>query len=117
MDSGYPTREVVKTASPEMLVLAPKDLPSKIGPFLMVKVAGSFETDVALRLLGAGIARSVFGSTVARQRVWMRFFVTRPRRLADRSVEGLNICDNMVRGDTVCREISLGSGFGRLSVY
>ena len=33
MDSGYPTREVVKTASPEMLDLAPKDLPWKIGPF------------------------------------------------------------------------------------
>jgi hypothetical protein len=33
MDSGYPTREVVKTASPEMLALAPKDLPEKMGPF------------------------------------------------------------------------------------
>jgi hypothetical protein len=33
MDSGYPTREVVKTASPEMFALAPKDFPEKIGPF------------------------------------------------------------------------------------
>jgi hypothetical protein len=33
MDSGYPTSDVVKTASPEMLVLAPKDLPVKMGPF------------------------------------------------------------------------------------
>ena len=31
-DSGYPTRDVVKTASPEMLVLAPNDLPWKTGP-------------------------------------------------------------------------------------
>jgi hypothetical protein len=27
IDSGYPTSEVVKTASPEMLDLAPKDFP------------------------------------------------------------------------------------------
>jgi hypothetical protein len=39
MDSGYPTREVVKTASPEMLALAPKDLPEKMGPFLKLLVA------------------------------------------------------------------------------
>jgi hypothetical protein len=84
---------------------------------LMVKVAGSLETDVALRLLGAGMTRSVFGSTVARQRVWMRFLVTRPRRLADRSVEGLNICDNMVRGDVMCRGIAFSGGFDKLSVY
>jgi hypothetical protein len=32
MDSGYPTREVVKTASPEILDFAPKDLPWKTGP-------------------------------------------------------------------------------------
>ena len=66
-----------------MLVLAPNDLPSKMGPFytavslvlnfeamtvrtLIVKVAGSLETAVALRALGAGITRSVFDCTVAR---------------------------------------------------
>jgi hypothetical protein len=36
MDSGYPTSEVVKTASPEMLALAPKDFPEKMGPFYTV---------------------------------------------------------------------------------
>ena len=66
MDSGYPTSEVVKTASPEMLALAPNDLPEKIGPFyksgqrcpsevrtelhtLMVKVALSVEISVGFR--------------------------------------------------------------------
>lgn len=34
MDSGYPTREVVKTASPEMLELAPKAVPWNTGPSL-----------------------------------------------------------------------------------
>jgi len=32
MDSGYPTREVVKTASPEMLESAPNAVPRKTGP-------------------------------------------------------------------------------------
>jgi hypothetical protein len=84
---------------------------------LIVKVAGSLETFVDLRMLGVGIARSVLGSTVARQRVWMRFLVTRPRRLADRSVEGLNNCDNMMMRDVVYSGNWFCSGFGRLSVY
>jgi hypothetical protein len=66
---------------------------------LMVKVAGSLETAVALRMLGVGITRCVFPSTVARQRACTRFFVIRPRNPADRMVEGLIICDNMMSGD------------------
>ena len=31
--SGYPTSEVVNTASPEIVLLAPKETPLKIGPF------------------------------------------------------------------------------------
>jgi hypothetical protein len=66
---------------------------------LMVKVAGSLETAVALRMLGVGMARCVFSSTVARQRACTRFFVIRPRNPADRMVEGLIICDHMMSGD------------------
>jgi hypothetical protein len=42
IDSGYPTREVVKTASPEMLDFAPKDLPWKTGPSCRVKSQPKF---------------------------------------------------------------------------
>jgi hypothetical protein len=69
---------------------------------LMVKVAGSLETDGALRLLGLGIARSVFDATVARHRACRPVFVNRPRTVADRIAEGLNICDNMMSADVVC---------------
>lgn len=124
----------MKTASPEMLVLAPNDLPSKMGPFyttvslvinfevmtvrtLIVKVAGSLETAVALRVLGAGITRSVFDCTVARQRACTRFFVARPRRPADRTVEGLNSWEIMMMEDVVWRDIWFDDLLGRLSVY
>ena len=66
-DSGYPTKEVVNTDSPDMLVLAPNDLPEKMGPFRMVKVARSFDGAVD-RGCGNGIARVVFESTVAKPR-------------------------------------------------
>jgi hypothetical protein len=69
---------------------------------LMVKVAGSLATDVALRMLGVGIARSVLDATVARHRACRPVFVNRPRTFADRIAEGLNICDNMMSGDVVC---------------
>jgi hypothetical protein len=65
----------------------------------MVKVAGSLEMDVALRILGVGIARSVLEATVARERACGPFFVNRARTLADLIVEGLNSWDNMMRGD------------------
>ena len=70
MDSGYPTREVVKTASPEMLLRAPKDVPWKMGPFRMVSVARSCVTGVALNCCrpGIGIALSVLSWTVANPR-------------------------------------------------
>lgn len=79
-DSGYPTRDVVKTASPEMLVLAPKDRPLKIGPSLemlerlcghvqkptlMVNVALSWETGVALARGLVSIRRPVVSVAVA----------------------------------------------------
>lgn len=83
IDSGYPTREVVKTASPEMLDLAPKDFPWKIGPSynyqhhsqrgrqriptLMVNVALSCEIGVAFDR-ETGIERPVLPSTVAKNR-------------------------------------------------
>jgi hypothetical protein len=69
---------------------------------LIVKVAGSLETGVALRLLGVGIARSVLDATVARHRACRPVFVNRPRTVADRIAEGLNICDNMMSGDVLC---------------
>ena len=43
MDSGYPTSDVVNTASPLIFVFAPKLLPWKIGPSLIVNVARSYE--------------------------------------------------------------------------
>jgi hypothetical protein len=76
--------------------------------------------DVALRMLGVGIARSVLDATVARHRACRPFFVNRPRTLADLIVEGLNICDNMMSGDVVCvmcGSFAFGVGLGRLSVY
>lgn len=39
MDSGYPTSEVVKTASPVMFLLAPKAVPWNTGPFWSSKLA------------------------------------------------------------------------------
>jgi hypothetical protein len=69
----------------------------------MVKVAGSLEIDVALRMLGVGIARSVLDATVARERACRPFFVNRPRTLADLIVEGLTSCDNMM-SQTWCVE-------------
>jgi hypothetical protein len=124
----------VKTASPETLVLAPNDLPSKMGPFysavsgvpnfegvtvrtLMVKVAGSLETAVALRALGLGITRSVFDCTVARQRACTRFFDTRPRRPADRTVEGLKSWESMMGEDVIWNGSWFGGVLGRLSVH
>jgi hypothetical protein len=68
---------------------------------LMVKVAGSLVTDVALRLRGLDMARSVLDATVARHRVCRPVFVNRPRTVADRTAEGLNICDNMMGGEVV----------------
>jgi hypothetical protein len=51
MDSGYPTREVVKTASPEMFDFAPKDFPWKTGP-------SWYESVVAPHI---GLCRNVLG--------------------------------------------------------
>lgn len=78
-----------------------RKLNSSAARTLMVKVAGSLEISVALRMLGVGIARSVFACTVARKRACTGFFVTRPRRPADRMAEGLNICDSMMSGDVM----------------
>lgn len=62
---------------------------------LMVNVALSVEMGVALRW-GVGIARSVFVCTEARNRACVRFFVTWPRTLADRTAEGLRSCDSIL---------------------
>lgn len=69
-DSGYPTRDVVKTASPEILLRAPKDVPWKMGPFRIVKVAGSYEGAVCRYLVcrGRSCCRGVLFDTVARDR-------------------------------------------------
>ena len=78
------------------------------------------ETDVERRLLGVGIARSVLAATVARHRACRPFFVNRPRTLADRMVDGLNICDNMMRGVvvwTIYGGYAFDIGLCRLSVY
>ena len=58
MDSGYPTSEVVKTASPDILALAPKDLPEKIGPFYKWS-ASSRGTNTDMRTLIVNVALSV----------------------------------------------------------
>ncbi len=59
MDSGYPTSEVVKTASPEMFVLAPKDLPEKMGPFCKA-MSGVFSTSqYSMHTLMVNVALSV----------------------------------------------------------
>lgn len=71
-----------------MLDFAPKDLPEKIGPFLIVNVARSRETGVARRVF-AGACRGVLCWKVARNRACVRAFVACPRTLADLEVEGL----------------------------
>lgn len=103
---------MVKTASPEMLDFAPKDLPLKTGPSyahisllswygcrmrtLMVKVALSWEIGVALVLGGVGCTRGVLPSTVAKGRAW--FLSVNGRLMLDASAEaaGLVIRDNIV---------------------
>jgi len=70
MDSGYPTRDVVKTASPLMFALAPKLLPWWIGPSLIVNVALSKVGLVERALVGGGAERGVPSATVALDRTW-----------------------------------------------
>lgn len=70
MDSGYPTSEVVKTASPLMFALAPKLFPWKMGPSRIVKVARSYEGFVARREVFGGGTRGVPLTTVALCRTW-----------------------------------------------
>jgi hypothetical protein len=62
---------------------------------LIVKVALSLEMGVDLRW-GRGISRAVFVCTEAKKRACVRFFVTCPRTLAERTAEGLRSCDSML---------------------
>ena len=71
MDSGYPTKLVVKTASPLTFALAPKLLPWKIGPSLIVKVARSKEGLVDRGEVGGGDACVEPLTAVARPRIWI----------------------------------------------
>ena len=70
MDSGYPTREVVKTASPLTFALAPKLLPWKIGPSRIVKVARSNDGLVAFEVTAGGGDRGVPLIKVALYLTW-----------------------------------------------
>ena len=58
----------MKTASPEMLLRAPKEVPWKMGPFLMVKVARSLAGAAERNCLWRGRVcwRGVVSETVAR---------------------------------------------------
>jgi len=67
MDSGYPTSDVVKTASPEIFAFAPNDLPWKIGPSLMVNVALPLEIGVPFGLIRGSRVEDVV-CTVAKDR-------------------------------------------------
>jgi hypothetical protein len=60
----------VKTASPEMLALAPNDLPWKIGPFLIVRVARSREIGVPFGRTYVCDRPAEVVWTVAMQRIW-----------------------------------------------
>lgn len=71
MDSGYPTKLVVNTASPLTLALAPKLFPWKIGPSLIVKVARSKEGLVDRGEVGGGDACVEPLTAVARPRIWI----------------------------------------------
>ena len=69
MDSGYPTKLVVKTDSPLTFAFAPKLLPWKIGPSLIVKVARSKEGLSERGVFGAA-ERGVPLTTVALYLTW-----------------------------------------------
>ena len=72
IDSGYPTSDVVNTASPLIFVFAPKLLPWKIGPFLIVKVARSYDGLVERGDVAVGGTLGVPSKTVALKRAWKR---------------------------------------------
>lgn len=95
MDSGYPTSEVVKTASPLILALAPKLFPWKTGPSRIVNVARSKDGFVAREDTGGGGERGVPATTVALYRTWMVGL-----KALEKAVEGLKervkIADAMV---------------------
>jgi hypothetical protein len=68
MDSGYPTREVVKTASPETLEFAPKAVPWKTGPsFQRVSFAKRGEYSTRERTLMVKVASTPEAGVVARR--------------------------------------------------
>ena len=71
MDSGYPTKLVVNTASPLTLALAPKLFPWKIGPSRIVKVARSKDGLVIRGEVGGGDACVEPLTAVARPRIWI----------------------------------------------
>jgi len=102
MDSGYPTREVVNTASPEMLELAPNAVPWKTGPSygklsafhlcaekegrrrtLMVKVASVLGAAAVALDMREGIDRPLLPSTAGllRKRAWLGRREARPATL------------------------------------
>ena len=116
----------MKTASPEMFDLAPKDLPWKTGPSyipmvsiaiihqsltvkweegpmrtLMVKVALSCEIGVAL-ILETGIWRSVLCWTVARNRDWDPILDCSLKAFCRTIGDCLSMCRNIVNDLVSC---------------
>src|SRR5271155_2968424 len=105
-DSGYPTSEVVKTASPEMFDFAPKDLPWKIGPSRMVKVARSLEGEVAF-VRGSVRARcGVISATEARVRARMLHMFWLLTALGPKW-DGLTSRENILEKGCDCRQASI----------
>jgi len=80
IDSGYPTREVVKTASPEMLLFAPNGFPSKTGPSYYDQIIISCTSFTATKAgkKKAGLTRMVkvaLAGRLALGRVGVRYFM------------------------------------------
>ena len=98
MLSGYPTRLVVNTASPLIFVLAPKLMPWKIGPSLIVNVARSNEGLVVRVLTRGGGDRGVPFTTLALNLTWMleglKALVVKPA--AGFKAEALHIRGNII---------------------
>jgi len=102
MDSGYPTSEVVKTASPLIFALAPKLLPWWIGPSRMVNVARSKDGLVARLETDGGGERGVLSTSVALYLTWTAgllrtFFAVKPAV----GLQALNIFVKVVVAMTV----------------
>ena len=94
----------MKTASPETLLRAPKDVPWKMGPFRIVNVALSYEGRTGLTFLwrGRSCCRGVWFDTVAKDRTRKAEAVEKTLVVLGTNVLCFSVLVNMLDGCDFC---------------